>query len=774
MVQRLTRVLFMTKPGMTQFAARWLLGWFLAAAPLVSFAQSTPVPFVPASRMMGSHRAHAAGDLRFETYRQEVTVTFASENDAERAVVRLTPLWDDRDWAVSSRWDDLNPNNLRMRDVLTRHGHRGTFYLNSWFLDWAEMLESPNFPEARELLQGGHSLGGHSMTHLWLSYCHRNRVFEETAGVRMIWEAATDSPVISYAFSYSNFRNEEEGDSVQLDIIRLLERAGFYHVANEPSFGAMGSHLILSPILPADGAPIRATAETRLADPGFKAAHPILTYAMHALYQSPSEWARFEQSLDEYGRRPNWWYCNQNEYAAYRYQYEHATLQWEAARTDDPEPSSRTRRLIVERPVLLDLNDRVPLTFRFDGVDSASITEIRCSTANFVLKPATNGVRLDLHHNRDQDLPVRIGMVPPNRLNRSALSQQDTDLDLPGVHALLFTEGTSLNLVLENRSLYPLTHCRVTYRLPLAWGDGVTYRHVDDLAAASRVVDRWTPSQVDRDHKTSAGAAFLVAQIDARLGGMAVRLYASCHVSLGSEDFSYPQAAFLRLGPVPVEQLDHDQLGMDILSGAARLRPWQIDDGSVLHWQSQDSAWMSPHFDPERIRLTGGWTGWNLQGFFAIRSLVHSNQKQMARLQRTADFVTRVILNDVDVTRDDQVQLIEGANRLTMVCASFPCVFVRLSDVRTGERLRNIRFDLPPVEPETSLPYQVPPRPDAEPMDLWPSRMADGRMLIRWSNLGILQSAPSLGGPWADTPSAWRSIVVEVNEPTRFFRLRSR
>jgi hypothetical protein len=302
----------------------------------------------------------------------------------------------------------------------------------------------------------------------------------------------------------------------------------------------------------------------------------------------------------------------------------------------------------------------------------------------------------------------------------------------------------------------------------------VTHRHLEDLGAASRIMDRWTPSQVDRDHKTSAGAAFLVAQIDARLGGVAVRLYASCHVSLDSEDSSFPQGTFLRLGPVPVEQLDHDQLGMDIASGAARLQPWQIDDGSVLHWQSQDGAGMSPYLDPERIRLTGGWTGWNLQGFFALRSLIHSSQKQVARLQRTADFVTRVVLNDVDVTRDDQVQLREGSNTLTMICASFPCVFLRVSDVRTGERLRNIRFDLPRAEPESTSPYLVRPRPDTDPMDLWPSRLADGRMLIRWSNMGILQSAPSLSGPWADTPSPWRSITVEVNEHTRFFRLRSR
>lgn len=736
---------------------------------------SPAVTSAPASFGSKVDASPASQEFSFETYRQEFVVTFATEADARAAVITPTPLWNNRDWAVSGRWDDLNPNNARMREVLTRHGHRATFYLNSWFSDWADMPASPHLPEARDLLQGGHSVGGHSMTHPWLSYCHRNRIFEETAGIRILWEAATDSPVVSYAFSYSNFRNEDEGDPVQADIIRLLQRAGFYHVANEPTFDALGSDLILSPILPSDGVPITAVAEARLADPEFKKAHPILTYAMHARYQSPSEWAGFEQTLDQYGHRPNWWYCNQNEYAAYRYQFQHSRILQDAIAADSSLASARTRRLTLERPVLLDLNDSIPLTFRIDGVLPTSVMDVSCSTARCALPDSpTTPFHFDLHHDYDQMLPAKIGLVPPNTHNRSQLTPQDSDADLPGIRALLFLDGKVLNLVLENQLAKPLSDCRITYRLPLAWADGTTRRHLPDLAPHSQTSDRWTPRLLDRHYKTAAGSAFLVAQIDARLDGRAVRLHAVCHASLTSEDRSFPQGAFLRIGPLPIDQLDLDRLGADLGSLIAGFQPWQIDDGSVFHWESLDGPSVPPHFEVERVRLTGAWTGWDLVGFYVIRSRIHSRLPQAARLQRTAGFVNRVILNGADVTRDDVIHLAEGTNSLAMVCASFPSVFLRFTDATTGERLSHLAFERPLPGAPQSMPYAVPPRPDTEPMELWPARLPDGRMLIRWSTQGILQSAPSPAGPWSDTPSVRRAITVSAGESNRFFRLRSR
>src|SRR4030095_3816065 len=114
------------------------------------------------------------------------------------------------------------------------------------------------------------------------------------AGIRMLWEAASDTPVVSFSFPYCSFTTAEEGEAVQTDIARILERAGFYHVANEPEFENLSTDLILSPTRPPDGSRMVQVAEARLRDSGFQMRHPILSYAMHAIYESPAEWQRFE------------------------------------------------------------------------------------------------------------------------------------------------------------------------------------------------------------------------------------------------------------------------------------------------------------------------------------------------------------------------------------------------------------------------------------------------------------------------------------------------
>ncbi|MBL9127518.1 MAG: polysaccharide deacetylase family protein, partial [Verrucomicrobiales bacterium] len=574
-------------------------------------------------------------EFPFETYRQELVVTFDSEEAAAAATLAPTPLWDDRAWAVSSRWDDLHPNNPRMADVLRRRGHSGTFYLGGWFSDWDAMPTSPDSEYGRGLVAAGHSIGGHSLSHPWLSYCHRNRMFEEMAGVRMLWEAATDTPVVSYAFSYSNSRNEDEGDAVQADLMRSLERAGLYHVANEREFERVVGDLILSPILPADGMPIVAAAEAALADDAYRREHPILTYAMHALYDTPEAWSRFEADLDRYGGRTNWWYCPQNAYAAYRYQVLHARLS-EPERVLPTEPRiGRThgvgnaghgmeraaRRWIVERPKLVDLNDAVPLTFRVAGIAAASVVDVRCATAR-VSTPGRDerGVRFDVPHDDDQRLPIRIGFVRPNLTRRSEPTESDTDTDIAGVRALLGIEGERVRLRLDNRSGRELRGLRVTYRLPLAWADGVVRRAVPDMAPGDRLEDSWTPWSGAVEPKWRAGEVFVAAQVDFRYGDEPVRLHVACRTAMDGDDPSYPQGGFARLGPLPLDQVDLPRLLADLRSGAAATVPWRIDDGSVLEWATMDEPTQPPYFDPERIRLDGRWTGWDQQGWYVVVS----------------------------------------------------------------------------------------------------------------------------------------------------------
>ncbi len=166
-------------------------------------------------------RQYVRMEREMETYTQQLQIDFKTPQAAQKASVSITPLHDDFTWAISSRWDDNNESGIKMRDTLTAHGHKGTFYLNS-AKHWRDFTSV-----ARKLLEGGNSIGGHSLTHPMLTYCSRNRIFEEVAGIRAEWEARADTQVLSYTFSFCRYHNElEGGTAAHRDINRALERAG--------------------------------------------------------------------------------------------------------------------------------------------------------------------------------------------------------------------------------------------------------------------------------------------------------------------------------------------------------------------------------------------------------------------------------------------------------------------------------------------------------------------------------------------------------------------
>ena len=65
-----------------------------------------------------------------ELTEQKIRVRLRDEAAAASASIAILPLYGGADWAISSRWDDNIYTDLKMRDVLEKHGYRGTFYLN--------------------------------------------------------------------------------------------------------------------------------------------------------------------------------------------------------------------------------------------------------------------------------------------------------------------------------------------------------------------------------------------------------------------------------------------------------------------------------------------------------------------------------------------------------------------------------------------------------------------------------------------------------------------
>ena len=493
------------------------------------------------------HNARFADLLEFQP--QAIHVTFATSESARSAKIRPLPLYDGAEWAVTSRWDDNTWTNLKTRAVLLEHSQRGTFFLNDplrnvYGKDYGLLADRSVSQWGRVLASGGTTIGGHSLTHPMLSYQNRNRMFEEVLGCRIALEAAFDSLVNAYAFSFCNYRSPVEGVDVQRDIATILGRAGYLQIANHRfaedgcwPWGVAG-------LLPPDGRPIDRAFAGFLADEDLQHDNPAITYSMHSWYDTPEEWSGFEADLDRYGNRSEWWYCHQNEYGAYRAQYRAATQG--RAETD-----GAILRYQFHRPSLLDLNDPVPLTFELAGVEPDQVVSIDCSDARVERAESPEGsVRFHIHHAADVSLPEKIDQVA------SVASQLVASTEFPEIAGELRSDGKTLTLRLENTGPTSVDVRRVTYRLPLRYRQGVVFRSAPDLAAGEGHLDRLELAVERSDSRYRVGDQFFVAQVDFVVSGTQGRIYFTAIASGSLDNPSYPQQGFTVLGPIPRAEIN--------------------------------------------------------------------------------------------------------------------------------------------------------------------------------------------------------------------------
>lgn len=667
-------------------------------------------------------------EFPIRTYQQQFVIHFRNAQAAARAQIVITPLYNGYTWSISSRWDDNNGHDIDMRDILKKHGQKGTFFLNarkvakpavfdqhnaSWDFDFkTDFYLDPKYDygrslkdgyydfasTARQLLDGGNSIGGHSLTHPRLTYLNRNRIFEEVAGIRVMWEAAADTLLSSYAFSYCDYYNTMEKQTIQKDITRALERAGFYDIVNQRYEQTLKTDMILSPIMPNDGRNIDDFAQKALHDKSFRQKHPNLSYAMHVWYRTPQMWAKFEKDLDRYGHNPDRWYCNQNDYAAYRFQFLHSTISTEQDGADV--------KVRLQRPEILTVNYPTPLTFAVGDVARRDVVSVSCETADCVPSGRQGGEYLfNLYQDRSRKLPEKIGLVN-NDKNRLQLEAGDRDSDFPNLRALLCMADEKLRLTIDNQTGKPLDDVRVTYRLPLRWKEGINVRQIGTIGPGRKITDELEPTTLTNDYRYTSGSAYYVAQVDFVTGSKAGRLYATCKVRNDAEDKSFPQGGFLRLGPILNKSIDMAKIVSDIQAGKLSTEPWQyswqMPDGILYDWvrDPKDSPYARPYLSPEVIRTFGRWMC-ETPMIYLLQSSVKSEIAQPVKFvcQKNVEWV---FLNG-KLVKDKAGQLMKGDNNLVIVYNSrdgaYGC-FLRLVNPATGRRLRNITFA--PADCETN------------------------------------------------------------------------
>ena len=276
---------------------------------------------------------------------------------------------------------------------------------------------------------------------------------------------------------------------------------------------------------------------------------------------------------------------------------------------------------------------------------------------------------------------------------------------MPASAALLHFHEGKLRLALENQGAEPLTNLRITYRLPLAWNEGIVRRKVADLAAKSRREEAITPTVAHADYKCNAGTAFFLAQLDFRQGGAPRRLHTVCLCKQTAVDPSYPQGGFLKIGPFAVKLVDIAKLGKDVQAGKVQTQPWLLADNSRLAWMAHDPR--DNNTDVEFVPMLAAWhdpEAWLLQ------TDIVSEKDQNVEFLMATDRALAAYLNNESVKGRREIHLRQGANRLWMVFPGCDAVFARVNRPGTAQRATDIRFAPPPIAAAAGAPYRPAPR----------------------------------------------------------------
>jgi peptidoglycan/xylan/chitin deacetylase (PgdA/CDA1 family) len=667
--------------------------------------------------------AHAAAPVRalgpasMDSYSQTILVTFKSEVAARQARLHIAPLYHDLRAAFSTRMDDCDLNDLRVAEVMAKFGQEGTFYLNDpekWWQDstatGVTVSGDPGVEVSQRLLAGGNSIGGHTLNHEMLPALSKNDAFREIMGVRVALEIKTASPVLSFSYPDLDFNSEFRDGTDRVDLEEMLRRSGFYQlgenhynqdwdsglqdalfvICDDSTYGGMYSESILTQV--------RCEEE-----------RPLFLVTMHALVSAwgGPEFPKLAEMYRKWSGRNDWWYCNHNQYAAYRYQALHSRL--------EASVGGNVLKAVLTRPDPLDLNDWTPLTLRVDGVGKDDVVSAECPGAE--VKPVflAGSYAFDLFHGRERGV---ITAYAKSDNSRNAHRLEEANGATEGLRALLHRNDHVLILDLRNDGMQSLQEIRVVFRLPLRWQEGVVRKQVESLASGASVTLEIPLTERAGPEHYSDGVEFDLAQVDF-CAQRRVRLYAVCEVSGGEPAAFFARGGFWVLGPLPGDLPDFDPqaFAKSLLEGKPPQREYTVPWGGTLVWKALEPAKASI-LDSDIIPTTGSsyaldYCKWDPSLYFPHKKIhyvlygrIVSPDNRTVQAVFSRDSVKHLSLNG-RMVEGNELNLRKGVNDLRLLYApttfaespvgenNYGC-YLRLAGA-DGKRVDDVRFERPPA-----------------------------------------------------------------------------
>ncbi len=444
-----------------------------------------------------------SNDIDNSYYKTDVSIVTA-EKTAD-ASLKPCPVYDNKRYAFTMRWDDCNPAHFKMQKLMHKYGFKGTFYLTA----------SGSF-DYKKICGMGTDAGSHSMTHPRLPVLNDNKIFQETVEIKPFIESRSDKPVNTYCFSYGSYHSYAS-PKVGYRIAECLQRAGYnfntYAGFVKSYCGKKEPVATFRQIVPGDRDPSMAKFEkglkSTMTNPKYKNEDPNIGTGVHVWMGGKRAWDNMENILKKYAARPDWWYCTQTDYGAYRKLYK-------LCRIIDKKEKGNVINYKVELPYASDIGSDVPLTMCFNGKASAVKANGRDVAVKYadgksyfnISPPAYAGVPLVIGYNRNAD-----NVTDPVLSGKTKLQPW-----------LTVGDDGKLKLVLQAGKAAGISNIKIKYILPLMYKN-IKADKFSNLTGSKQVITKQL--EPDNKGKSPSGTPFLLCQLDYLTDGKPERAYAS-------------------------------------------------------------------------------------------------------------------------------------------------------------------------------------------------------------------------------------------------------
>lgn len=442
----------------------------------------------------------AENPLGFREYQQKFTLSFPSEQDAQKAELKAKPLPADYKLAYSSRWDDSTPKHLDTHEVMMRNNIKGTFFLGD--LNWLNGVLNKDPDYIKKLMEGGNSIGLHTLTHPLLTAKNPYEQFREYMRDRIELEVKSQSPVNSQVLPFCNWWAPEP--FIPLSVGWAMRATG---VISSPDVMYPNRENEL-------GYPAKSFAQSRFVAPGDRnpdlakfnremkwalgnekalAIQPSVSMAMHS-WHTPEGLINLDCAYAMVANNPEWWYCNQNEYGAYRYETQNTSI---AKKVD-----GKNAEFTVTRMEPFELGASVPLWFSVNGAKAVSANGAKLVNGSVEL-PHADGRKLpDVYACADKNGKSRIQFV-----------------------SLVFTHPEEKVWKAELKTLdgKPVEQLAFSFRFPSQWSKEVIRK---DLGSQNSVSVSVAQDAKKNDFYYRYGKPYYALQADFMRDGKRYRLYA--------------------------------------------------------------------------------------------------------------------------------------------------------------------------------------------------------------------------------------------------------